>query len=150
MQSVMRKHRTHSSPWRRAAGVTLIELMVVMAIVGILAAIAYPTYQQYVVRSNRAAAKACMSEVAQFMERYYTTNLTYVGAVTGLSCQTEGGLDERYTLTLSNLGARTYTVNATPINAQLTRDTECGVLTVDQASLRGKSGTGTLETCWAR
>ena len=58
-------------------GMTLIEVMIVVVIVGILAAIAYPSYQNYVIRANRGAATACLLELSQFMERLYTQNMTY-------------------------------------------------------------------------
>ena len=61
-------------------GFTLIELMVVVAIVAILATIAVASYEYAVTKSRRSAAANCLQERAQFMERYYTTNLTYVGA----------------------------------------------------------------------
>jgi type IV pilus assembly protein PilE len=135
---------------RGAAGFTLIELMVTVVIVGILAAIATPSYLNYVVRTNRAAAKACMAEAAQFMERYYTSsaNLSYMGATLGLGCQSEGKLDEKYTITTTPATARTYVVTATPIGTQYTRDTKCRTLTLDQAGTRGASGTETPAYCW--
>ena len=147
------KLNLHCNPLRmrlgeRSAGFTLVELLVVVAIIGILAAIALPAYTNYVTRSNRSAAKACMSEMSQFMERWYTTRLTYVAAAPGLGCQTEGGLNQRYTLSVTGITQNTYTVTATPIAAQLSNDDECGELTIDQAGTRAISGLGTLAHCW--
>jgi type IV pilus assembly protein PilE len=135
---------------RHSRGITLMELMVVMAIVGILAAIAVPSYTAYVTRTHRAAARACLSESAQFMERYYTSspNLSYVGADVALGCETDSGLDQRYTITLNNLAARTYTLVATPIGTQLANDTKCGTLTLDQTGGRGASGSDGPAGCW--
>ena len=58
-------------------GVTLVELMIAVGILGILAAVVLPSYQQHVITSSRTAATACLAEYAQFMERNYTTNMSY-------------------------------------------------------------------------
>jgi type IV pilus assembly protein PilE len=91
-----------------------------------------------------------MAEVAQFMERYYTTNMTYVDADPQAGCEAEAGLDQHYTITIANQAARTYTVTATPINAQAVRDAQCGTLTLDEAATRGKSGGASMDICWSR
>jgi type IV pilus assembly protein PilE len=131
----------------RKRGFTLIELMIVVAVVGILAAVAYPSYSSYVVKTKRGAAKACLGQYAAFMERYYTTTLTYVGAAPALDCAIEGSMAQNYTFPMSNLGATTYTVTAQRTTAFATRDTQCGDLTLDQAGARTVSS-GTVAKCW--
>ena len=131
----------------RPNGFTLVELMIVVAILGIIGSIAYPSYQDYIIRSNRSAAKACVLEHAQFMERFYTTNMTYVGAAPDLGCRINGNLNQRYNIAVGNLGTSTYSVTATPIGAQV-RDAECGTLSIDQAGTRSRTGSGALGSCW--
>jgi type IV pilus assembly protein PilE len=133
---------------RAAAGFTLIELLIVMAIIGLLAAIAYPAYQSYVTRTQRKAAMACLSQYAQLMERYYTTRLTYVGASPALGCSSEGRLNERYTFAATDLSQGAYTVTATPVGTQASRDAQCGVLGLDQRGARTASGVAGVAGCW--
>lgn len=144
-------------------GFTLVELMVVVAIIAILAAIAIPSYSTYVAKTNRSAAEGCLSQYANYMERYYTTNLSYaqdtastpvansaIGSPSPLvlDCAASSQTGNNYQYSVSAPKATAYTLTATPINAQLTRDTQCGTLTLDQSGTRTSSGTGTLAQCW--
>lgn len=142
---------------RRAGGFTLIELMVTVAIVGILAAIAYPSYTNYIVRSNRAAAKSFMMEVSGQQQRYLLDARAYAGgltALTDLNMSVPSDVSSNYTITvLPRAGITTpnYTITATPINAQLSRDTSCGTLTLDETGAKtanGSSGAGAI-ACWS-
>jgi type IV pilus assembly protein PilE len=135
---------------KREAGMTLIELLVVMMIVAILAAISIPTYQSQVMKSHRAAARACLNEYAQYMERFYTSNMTYeMDDLPVLACATDGDLDVRYGFDFNpDPTQRTYRIRAVPRGAQLDRDTDCGTLTLNQAGLRTESGTKTVDECW--
>lgn len=142
---------------RRSAGFTLVELMVVVAIIAVLAAIALPTYTSYITKSRRAAAKGCLSEYANYMERYYTTNLNYkkdIGGTTNtlptLDCASaqQTGANYSYDFPASALSVSSYTVEAVPASAQSARDTLCGRLSLTQAGTRNITGTGTVAQCW--
>ncbi len=135
--------------WKKHQGFSLIELMVVLAIIGIIAVIAVPAYQNNIVKTKRKAAEACLSQFSIFMERYYTSNLSYTGATKPtLNCETDGGLNSAYTFTIPTITASAYTVQATPQGTQASKDTACGNLTLNQAGTRGISGTASVNDCW--
>ena len=126
-------------------GFTLMELMIVVAIVALLSAIAYPAYQDQVRKSNRSDAKAALSDVAQKLERCYTTFGVYnsascgmVGSLGGTVTSPEG----YYTIAVSNHTATTYTLTATPAKPPQTGDTTCPTLTLNELNERGPTG------CW--
>ena len=126
------------------SGFTLIELMIVVAIIAILSAIAYPAYMDYLIKSRRVAAASCLQEHAQFMERYYTTRLTYVGAP-GPAC--DPALAGFYNVGFSGVpAARTFLVQAAPTGRQ--PDASCGTLTINAQGVRTENGTGSVATCW--
>ncbi|MEO9078998.1 MAG: type IV pilin protein [Rhodanobacter sp.] len=128
---------------RFKVGFTLIELMIVVAIVAILTAIAYPSYTHYIIKTRRTAAKACLSEYANYMERFYTTNLTYAAAPDpGLACQAAGQTGNYYGYNTGTPTTNAYTIQAVPTTAQA--DSECGTLSIDQAGARSPATTG----CW--
>lgn len=124
-------------------GFTLVELMIAVAVIGILAAIAYPQYQQYVLRANRAEAQSIMMETAQFMERYFTTNGTYAGAalLSDVSPQNSTGSARRYTIDFSvTPSATAFTIRATRVGIQV--NDSCGNLTLTHTGVQGPAG------CW--
>ena len=129
---------------RSKAGFTLVELMIVVAIVAILSAIAYPSYSNYIIKTRRTAAKACLSEYSNYMERFYTTNLTYLAAPDpGLDCEGAAQTGNYYVYSYSvTPTVSVYTVQAVPTTAQA--DTKCGTLSIDQAGVRIPTTTG----CW--
>jgi type IV pilus assembly protein PilE len=137
----------------KANGFSLIELLIAITIVGILTAIAVPAYQGYVLGGARAGAAACLLEYAQFMERVYTTNMTYAtdnGETTELpELQCSNDLSERFSFELDDLDSRTFTLTATAKGAQ--SDDDCDSLSYNQAGIKGANGgTGAtiVKKCW--
>ena len=157
---------------RVSMGFTLVELMIVVAIVAILATIAYPSYQEQIRRSNRAEAKGLLTEDAHFLERNYTVNNCYhrsdaacasAANVTLPRTQSPGTGTAKYTITAAysadapcTLG-QCFTLSAAP-TGNMTGDA-CGTLTLTQAGVRGMGdydGDGAagdaddIAACWQR
>lgn len=134
---------------RKQAGFTLIELMIVVAIVGILAAVAYPSYQEHVRKARRADAQTALLELGQFMERYYTANGTYVGAALPFDEAPKDGATKFYDLSFSaGPTATTYTLQAA-VKGAMAGDA-CGSLRIANTGAKTKTGSADISLCWRR
>ncbi|NNM58434.1 MAG: type IV pilin protein [Legionellales bacterium] len=132
---------------KKVIGFTLIELMVTLVIIGILTAITYPSYQGYMQRDRRSDGQIALLDLANKMERYFTSNNTYAGAtLTGVG-ELATSPSGYYNLSIATATATTYTLQAAPTGAQ-TSDTTCATLTLNQLGQKGATGTGTASTCW--
>ena len=133
-----------------ATGFTLIELMVVLAIVAILAGVAYPSYLESVKRARRSEARIYLLEAQQFMARFYSANSRYTTDEAGTTSpalparlQSVPADAPRYTLSVTAT-ANGYTLTATPMG-----DDDCGDLTLTHTGAKGRSGQGpTVAECW--
>jgi type IV pilus assembly protein PilE len=142
-------------------GFTLIELMVIVVVVSLLAAIAYPGYQQYVKRGRRADAKAALTEMAQFMERYYSENNSYSAASLPVTTSPrEGGAvynlkfggsctDGSTSVGISPQ-AHCFLVQAIPVTDGLMDGDECGTFGLDNTGNKVVSGDAGAAQCWGR
>lgn len=134
---------------RANAGITLIELMIVVVIVAILVSIAVPSYTNYVTRTNRAEGRTILLNTAQALERCYTRFNAYNDAACGVSFPITSENDS-YTMPAANqdVAASTFLLRAVPLEPQASRDSKCGTLSYNQAGVRGISGSGTVDDCW--
>jgi len=131
-------------------GFTLIEMMIVVVVISILAALAYPSYTDYVQRGYRSEGQALLNDTAAAQERYYAQNFVYVTATADIATKLKGNTSSptgKYNLTLG-AGAATdggYLLTAT----QQFSDTDCGNLTLNALGVRGRTGSGkTVAECW--
>lgn len=150
---MMHPQATAARPKRPAlSGFTLIEMMVVVAIIGILVAIALPSYREYVLRGNRAVARATMLDAQQFMERYYATNNRFDQDAAAVAVALPARFlsfpaeNPKYAMDFlpGSLAANTFTLRATPNSPDL----RCATLTLTHTGVKGNTGTGTAAECW--
>ena len=133
---------------RSSRGFTLIELMIVVAVVAIIAAIAIPNYSESVRKSRRAQAKADITEYAQMAERFHTINNTYVGfALPTNRSPREAGGTAHYNLAINPIATQsTFTITANTATVDQTKD-ECGNLAITSTGEK-RNSKGTLARCW--
>jgi type IV pilus assembly protein PilE len=142
----------------RSRGFTLIELMIVTAVIAILAAIAYPSYTRYVLRAKRADAKQQLLQAAQWTERYLTANGRYppdtAALPAGLRQAPSSGTANYAIGYAARTGTATsYTLRAVPQGAS--SNDECGTLTVNQQGVKLAAGStnasdALVQLCWNR
>lgn len=128
-------------------GFTLIELMIAVAVVGILAAIAYPSYQNQVRKSRMSQSQADLLEISQFMERCFASNNTYQNCPLPFSASPRTGT-AYYTVTMVTPARTQFTLTATPNSTGNQDQQQCGTLTLNQAGVRTFSGSATASQCW--
>lgn len=138
---------------KKIKGFTLIELMVVVAIVAILTAIALPSYQSFVLQSHRTTAINGVMDIASAESKYYTANNAYIASLTTLGYANDPFPVPDTTNTYYNLsvavgvGSTSFTVTATTAGNQ-TNDTACGNYTYTDLGVKNITGTGTSSDCW--
>lgn len=184
----MRKKLIHSSPeiiWTRNSpvpkqttffqrprfefGFTLVELLVVVAIVGILTTVAIPAYQQSMFKGRRSVAQSGTMDLANRQEQFFLNNKTYtsdmsnLGYPAGLVFSSDGdsaialnggqsavastSIERIYIIKIDSASTTAFSASAVPQLDQA-NDTECGTLTLSNVGARTESGTGSPTDCW--
>ena len=130
-----------------AKAFTSIDLLISLVVLAILTCLAYPAYTAHLRKGHRMQAKAILMETAQYMERYYATHNTYVGArveaVSNVSPKHSGRTQARYRIAFASTPtASTFMLQALPVNAQ--KADPCGILSINELGAKQAAS----EACW--
>ncbi len=130
-------------------GITLMELMIVVVIIGILVAVGYPNYRDFAARSKRNEARAALLQIATNQERFYLQNNTYTTDMTQLGFPVAGGFitdSDSYSVSVTAADANNFTAVAT----YQFGDNEAGKCQTFQLDARGNKSSAPLADCWSR
>ena len=141
-------------------GFTLIEVMITLAIIGILASIAYPSYAEYIMRGHRADARAQLQQIQLWMERAATANGVYPTAsnlsnILPSSLTWANDSSKRYTMGISASTNASFTLTAAPKSSTPQAKDKCGTLTLSNLGVQGITSLPTGSSmsaaeCWKR
>ena len=140
---------------KRSQGFTLIELMIVVAVIGILSAIVYPSYTEYIRRGHRADARAGLLQAQQWLERAATATGQYPTAALPAALTWASDTSKRYTIATTSATSTSYTLTATPKSPGPQASDKCGTYTLSNTGLRGANGktsgqSGYDTDCWGK
>jgi len=130
---------------KKRKGFTLIELMIVVAIIGVVSAIAFPSYNAYMIQSRRGDAMRSLARIADLQERYYLQNNTYATTLALLNVTSPITPLGYYTLTIPTANVTGFTITATAIDIQVA-DIKCLTLSIDSTDLKTSTPAG--NQCW--
>ena len=134
----------------RIKGFTLLELLIVVAIAGILASVAYPQYTEYVKRAARSDAMVLLLDAANKQEQYYADNRSYADdlSLINVPSKSENGY---FTITVEVPDTGTsFTITATAASGTVASDTACTTFTITDTGIKGSTGTSDTDDCWER
>ncbi|MET0105734.1 MAG: type IV pilin protein [Sedimenticola sp.] len=144
------------------SGLTLVEVMIVIAVIAVLTGVGYPLYTDYIIKSRRADARIALEQIAHAQERYNTVSNTYTTDLTLLSLS--GEINDRisddsnnattvseagyYGITVTAATQTTFDLSAAPVSGKSqANDTDCTGLTLDELGIKGGSGADSSK-CW--
>lgn len=140
---------------RRGSGFTLLELMVVLVVMGVLAALAITSYSRYGFRARRADGQKLLMAIASAEERYYAQHNAYADLATIGYSTTATATSENsfYTAavtvtTINTVAAQAFTATATPVPKGSQAKDTCGALTLTDTGTKGATGSTTNGSCW--
>ena len=141
--------KMYKTMYRKMRGITLLELMIVVLIIGLMAVVAYPNYREFAARAKRNEAKAALLRIAQQQERFYLNNNTYTCDMTQLGFSDAAGWvsdSDSYTVDVTACNANNFTAQAV-YNLGGSESTKCGTFGIDG---RGNRTSGPDGDCWQR
>lgn len=150
MQTYLHRNRSSqvkSFRVKSSRGFTLIEIMITVTIIGILAAVALPAYQNYVLRAGRTEGQAALMDISARLEQFYLGNKTYTEDIAGDLNTNTTTESNRYDIGVAGCPIATcYLITATAVNAQAA-DATCTTLTLSSSDVKGATGTDP-DACW--
>lgn len=137
-------------PGPAGRGFTLIELVVTVAIIGILVAIAYPAYQEQIRKGRRPEGQGALVELANVQQQFFSDNFTFTSTLSDLGYASATTLGGHYTLSVPVASASAFTVKAVPAGAQVA-DKKCAEMTLTNTGVKAakdSGGASTTADCW--
>lgn len=126
---------------------SLIELLIVIALIGIVSAMAFPAYQHYLLRANRTSATTALIDLSARMQHYFLQHNHYTGATLALLGVPPSTENHLYLRQITVQSPTRYLLAALPQGKQ-TADTDCATFTYNELGQRGITGEGTAKQCW--